>query len=113
MAGSSEADLEGNNKGAWSRYHLRHAAVSSDQQSSHACAGLGEEGAVAEDKESAISSRGEAENYDRSLGILPKLSLIVNTPQKNYTCKMTSLLVNNTLLTIYQVTSITVTLDRF
>jgi len=79
MAGSSEADREGNNKGAWSRYHLRHAAVGSDQQSSHACTGLGEEGAVTEDKESAIGSRGEAENYDRSLGISPELPLIVDT----------------------------------
>lgn len=64
LAGSSEADLEGNNQGARSRCHLRHAAVLGDQQGSHAGAGLGEEGAVAEDKEPAAGSRREAENCD-------------------------------------------------
>lgn len=69
MAGSGEADLEGDNKGARPRHHLRHPAVCGDRQGSHACAGLGEEGAAAEDQEPAAGPRGEAEDRDRPLGI--------------------------------------------
>lgn len=75
MAGSSEADLKGNNKRAWPWYLLWHAVVHSDEQSSHPCAGLCEEGTITKDKESTVGSRGEAENYDRSLGIV---SLLIN-----------------------------------
>jgi len=90
MAGSSETDLKGNIKRTWPRYHLRHAAVHSDYQGSHACARLSEEGTVTEDKKSAAGSRGETENCDRSLGLSFKLLLIINNfpmTHVKYTCK--------------------------
>lgn len=67
MAGPGEADLEGDNKGARPRHHLRHLAVRGDRQGSHARAGLGEEGAAAEDQEPAAGPRGEAEDCDGPL----------------------------------------------
>lgn len=106
MARSSKADFKGNNKRAWSRCHLWHAAVHSNQQGSHACTRLCEEGIVTEDKESTVGSGGETENCDRSLRFLFVINqqFLINTITLHLRKFDTILFVNHTLLIIYHAT---------